>query len=291
MRIDVLTIFPEMFPPVLGCSILKRAAAKGLVRIQVHDLRAWSGTKHKKVDDRPYGGGPGMVMRPDPFFDAVDDLTKPGTVPFGDSPDYPSPETRDSPLRGQSPSPETRDSPLRGQSRSPETRDSPLRGQSRSPETRDGPLRGQSRSPHIILLSPQGRKLTQPKAADLSKKNWLILLCGHYEGVDERVRTGLANEEISIGDYILTCGELPAMVLIDSLVRLLPGALGDERSLQEESFHENLLEYPQFTRPVEIRGMRVPEILRSGDHGRIKRWRKYHRLRRTLAQRPDLMSD
>ena len=235
MRIDVLTIFPEMFPPVLGCSILKRAAAKGLVRIQVHDLRAWSGTKHKKVDDRPYGGGPGMVMRPDPFFDAVDDLTKPGTVPFGDSPDYPS--------------------------------------------------------PHIILLSPQGRKLTQPKVADLAKKKWLILLCGHYEGVDDRVRTGLAQEEISVGDYILTCGELPAMVLIDSLVRLLPGSLGDERSTQEESFHDNLLEYPQFTRPVEIRGMRVPEILRSGDHVGIKRWRKLHRLRRTLAERPDLISD
>lgn len=224
MRIDVLSIFPEMFSPVLGASILKRAIAKNLVRVKVHDLRAWSRDKHKKVDDRPYGGGPGMVMRPDPFFDAVDDI------------------------KGQ----------------------------------------GQ---PHVILLSPQGQKLTQPKVAELAKKRWLILLCGHYEGVDERVRLGLAQEEISIGDYILTCGELPAMVLIDSLVRLLPGCLGDDRSTEEESFHDNLLEYPQFTRPVEIRGMRVPPVLRSGDHVRIKRWRKLHRLRRTLAERPDLISD
>lgn len=226
MRIDVLTIFPEMFPPVLGCSIVKRAIAKKIVQVQVRDLRAWSRDKHKKVDDRPYGGGPGMVMRPDPFFDAVDDLKEQETEP-----------------------------------------------------------------PHVVLLSPQGRKLTQTKAAELAKKEWIILLCGHYEGVDDRVRTGLAQEEISIGDYILTCGELPAMVLIDSLVRLLPGCLGDERSTQEESFHDNLLEYPQFTRPVEIHGMRVPEILRSGDHVRIKRWRRLHRLRRTFAQRPDLISD
>ena len=226
MRIDVLTIFPEMFPPVLGASIVKRAVAKGVVRVQVHDLRDWSRDRHKKVDDRPYGGGPGMVMRPDPFFDAVDDLKKQGTG-----------------------------------------------------------------APHLVLLSPQGQKLTQPKVVELARKKWLILLCGHYEGVDDRVRTGLAQEEISVGDYILTCGELPAMVLIDSLVRLLPGSLGDERSTQEESFHDNLLEYPQFTRPIEIRGMRVPEILRSGDHVRIKRWRKLHRLRRTLAERPDLISD
>lgn len=229
MRIDVLTIFPEMFPPVLGASILKRASAKGVVRIRVHDLRDWSRDKHKKVDDRPYGGGPGMVMRPEPFFDAVDDLKR------------------------------------------------------RSAEG------GRAQEPHVILLSPQGQKLTQAKAASLASKPWLILLCGHYEGVDDRVRTGLACEEVSIGDYVLTCGELPAMVLIDSLVRLLPGCLGDEESLQEESFRDRLLEYPQFTRPVEIRGMRVPEVLRSGDHVRIRRWRKLHRLRRTWAKRPDLM--
>ncbi len=223
MRIDVLTIFPEMFPPVLGTSILKRAIAKRLVQVRVHDLRRWSRDKHKKVDDRPYGGGPGMVLRPDPFFDAVDDLKKEG-----------------------------------------------------------------AEAPHVILLSPQGQRLTQPKVVELSKRSWLVLLCGHYEGVDERVRSGLAQEEISIGDYVLTCGELPAMVLIDSLVRLLPGCLGDERSTQEESFSDNLLEYPQFTRPVEIRGMRVPEVLRSGDHVRIQKWRKLHALRRTLVRRPDL---
>ncbi|MBI3616565.1 MAG: tRNA (guanosine(37)-N1)-methyltransferase TrmD [Candidatus Omnitrophica bacterium] len=223
MRVDVLTLFPEMFPPVLGASIVKRAIAKGLVRVEVHDLRDWSRDKHKKVDDRPYGGGPGMVMRPDPFFDAADDLRK-----------------------------------------------------------------QEVGKPHVVLLSPSGKRLTQPEVERLAKKPWLILLCGHYEGVDDRVRAGLADEEISIGDYVLTCGELPAMVLVDSVVRLLPGAVGDERSPKEESFRDNLLEYPQFTRPVEIRGMRVPEILRSGDHVRIGKWRRLNALRRTFSQRPDL---
>ena len=214
-----------MFPPVLGSSILKRAISKGVAGVQVHDLRDWSRDKHKKVDDRPYGGGPGMVMRPEPFFDAVDDLKKaaPG-------------------------------------------------------------------EPHIILMSPQGKRMTQPDAERLAKIRWMILLCGHYEGVDERVRTGLADEEVSIGDYILTCGELPAMVLIDSVVRLLPGSLGDEQSPREESFGEGrLLEYPQYTRPTDYRGMRVPEILRSGDFVRIAEWRKLQALRRTWIKRPDLV--
>ena len=224
MRIDVLTIFPEMFPPVLGSSILKRAIAQGVAQVQVHDLRGWSRDKHKKVDDRPYGGGPGMVMKPEPFFDAVADLKKRG-----------------------------------------------------------------SGSPYVILLSPRGERLTQRKAEALAEKPWLMLLCGHYEGVDERVRQGLAQEEVSIGDYVLTCGELPAMVLIDSLVRLLPGALGDDRSPEEESFSENLLEYPQYTRPAEYQGMRVPEVLRSGDQDQIQRWRKLNALRRTFEQRPDLI--
>lgn len=227
MRIDILTLFPEMFPPVLGSSILARAQAKGVARIRVHDLRDWSKDKHRKVDDKPYGGGPGMVMKPEPFFDAVDDLKKKGKAAGG---------------------------------------------------------------PHVILLSPRGEKLTQRKTERLARRPWLILLCGHYEGVDERVRQKLAREELSIGDYVLTCGELPAMVVVDSVVRLLPGCLGDSQSAAEESFQQDLLEYPHYTRPAEYRGMRVPDVLLSGDFPRVARWRKLQALRRTAAQRPDLMS-
>jgi tRNA (guanine37-N1)-methyltransferase len=230
MRIDVLTIFPEMFPPVLGSSILARAAKKKVLRVRVHDLRDWSRTKHRKVDDRPYGGGPGMVMRAEPFFRAVEALRK---------------------------------------------------------QKAEGSR--QKVKPWVVLLSPQGEKLTQKKAEALAKKPWLVLLCGHYEGVDERVRQALADEELSIGDYVLTCGELPAMVLIDSVVRLLPGALGDEKSAAEESFGGNLLEYPHYTRPAEFRGMRVPDVLLSGDAPRVAEWRRLQSLRRTRAHRPDLM--
>ena len=202
-----------------------RALKKGVAEVRVHDLRDWSRDKHRKVDDRPYGGGPGMVMRPEPFFEAVEDLRKK--------------------MLGS--------------------------------------------KPHVVLLSPQGERLTQGKVQELAVHPWLILLCGHYEGVDERVRSGLADEELSIGDYVLTCGELPAMVVIDSVVRLLPGSLGDERSTEEESFSEDLLEYPQYTRPPEYRGMRVPNVLLSGDAPRVAEWRKLQALRRTASKRPDLM--
>ena len=225
MRVDVLTIFPEMFPPVLGTSIVKRAISKQVARVKVHDLRKWSKGKHRKVDDRPYGGGPGMVMMPEPFYLAVEQLKR----------------------------------------------------------------KAAGKKPWVVLLSPQGRKLTQAKAAWLAKKPWLALLCGHYEGVDDRVRGKLVDEEISIGDYVLTCGELPAMVLIDSVVRLLPGSLGDDQSAAEESFSGSLLEYPQYTRPAEFRGMRVPDVLLSGDAPRVAEWRKLQALRRTRAKRPDLM--
>ena len=232
MRIDILTIFPEMFPPVLGTSIVARAQAKGVARIRVHDLRDWSKDKHRKVDDKPYGGGPGMVMKPEPFFDAVDDLKKRAAA-----------------------------------------------GKAKT-----------AGSPHIVLLSPRGERLTQRKAERLARRPWLILLCGHYEGVDERVRRKLAQEELSIGDYVLTCGELPAMVVVDSVVRLLPGCLGNVQSAADESFRQDLLEYPHYTRPAEYRGMRVPDVLLSGDFPRVARWRKLQALRRTAAQRPDLMS-
>lgn len=235
MRIDILTIFPGMFAPVLGASILKRAAARGVVKIRVHDLRKWSrDKKHRKVDDRPYGGGPGMVMRPEPFFDAVDDLKR----------------------RCQA---------------------------SKVPGT------DVKAKPHVVLLSPAGETLTQKAAHVLARKHWLILLCGHYEGVDHRVRKRLARQELSIGDYVLTCGELPAMVVVDSVVRLLPGALGSGESTAEESFSDNRLEYPQYTRPAEFRGMRVPDVLLSGDRPRVAEWRKLQSLRRTASQRPDLI--
>lgn len=226
MKIDVLTLFPEIFEPVLKSSIPGRAIAQGVARVGVHNLRDWSKDKHRKVDDRPYGGGPGMVIRPEPFFDAVADLKRQA---------------------------------------------------------------GKAPAPHVVLMSPRGETLTQGVARGLAQKPWLILLCGHYEGVDERVRLGLADQELSIGDYVLTCGELPAMVVIDSVIRLLPGSLGDRTSVDEESFSGNLLEYPQYTRPVEFRGMRVPDVLLSGDLPRVAEWRKLQALRRTVSQRPDLI--
>ncbi len=237
MRIDVLTTFPEMFEPVLGTSILKRAQEAGVVTIAVHDLRKWTTDKHKTTDDAPYGGGAGMVMKPEPFFAAVEEL---------------------------------------------------LAGSAGLPA---GCKEGVPPAPglDIILLTPQGEMFTQALARELSTKDRLILLCGHYEGVDERVGEYLATREITIGDYVLTGGELPAMVVIDAVTRLLPGALGAEEGTVAESFEEHLLEYPQYTRPAEFRGWRVPEILLSGNHEQIRRWRRKESLRRTKARRPDLL--
>jgi tRNA (guanine37-N1)-methyltransferase len=227
MRIDIITIFPGMFEPVLNESILKRAQAKGKVAIAVHDLRGYSRDKHKKVDDRPFGGGAGMVMCPGPIFRAVRQL-KP-------------------------------------------------KAKSRKPKAR------------VILLSPQGRRLDQSMAKELSKEKHLILICGHYEGIDERVRARLADDEVSIGDFVLTGGELPAMVLVDCLTRLLPGVLGDKNSLKFESFEGNLLEHPHFTRPARYAGMSVPEVLLSGDHKAIAAWRHLHAFKNTEEKRPDLL--
>lgn len=225
MRIDILTIFPGMFEPILNESIMKRAQSKGKVKIFVHDLRDYTTDKHRKVDDRPFGGGSGMLMTPQPIFDAVKKIKS----------------------------------------------------------------KAKSQKPRIILLCPQGKKLTQGGAKKLAKNKHLILICGHYEGVDERVRKYLADEEISIGDYVLTGGELPAMVLVDSLVRLIPGVLGDKFSLNFESFEGNLLEYPHYTRPADFRGMKVPVVLLSGDHKKIAIWRKEEALKRTKQRRPDLL--
>jgi len=225
MRIDILTIFPGMFEPVLNESMIKRAQAKSKVKIFVHDIRDFTDDKHRKVDDRPFGGGSGMLLTPQPIFDAVKKIKS----------------------------------------------------------------KIKSEKPKIVLMCPQGKKLTQGIAKKLAKNKHLILICGHYEGVDERVRKNLADEQISIGDYVLTGGELPAMVLVDSLVRLIPGVLGDKFSLNFESFEGNLLEYPHYTRPADFRGMKVPAVLLSGDHKKIAIWRSLEALKRTKQKRPDLL--
>ena len=222
MRIDIITIFPRMFSPVLDESIIRRAKLKGKVKIYIHDLRDYTLDKHRKVDDRPFGGGSGMVMNAQPIFAAVERLKRKAKA-------------------------------------------------------------------KIILLCPQGEKLTQKIAKRLAGHKHLILICGHYEGVDERVREHLVDEEISIGDYVLTGGELPAMVLVDSIVRLLPGVLGDKNSLNFESFEGNLLEYPQYTRPANYLGMKVPDVLVCGDHKKIELWRRQQALARTKDRRPDLL--
>lgn len=218
MKIDILTLFPKMFDNILGESMLKIAQRKGLVKISVHNLRDWTSDNHKTADDKPFGGGPGMVMKIEPVWRALEEI------------------------------------------------------------------RGGSR---VILLTPQGKKLDQKIAKRLAKEKRLVLICGHYEGVDERIR-GLADEEISIGDYVLTCGELPALVLIDAIVRLIPGVLGHKESVKKESFENNLLEYPQYTRPAEFEGMIVPEILLRGDHKKIEKWREREAIKRTRERRPDL---
>ncbi len=224
MRIDIITIFPDMFSAVLGESIIKRAQQKGKVDIFVHDLRCYSLDKHHKVDDRPFGGGSGMVIQVEPIFRAVQVIKK--------------------------------------------------------------KIKGRAK---VILLCPQGKSFNQGYAKKLSKCSNLIFICGHYEGVDERVRQYLADDEISIGDYVLTGGELPAMVLVDSIVRLIPGVLGDKNSLNFESFEGNLLEYPQYSRPAKFRKWLVPEILVSGAHDKISAWRKSEALKRTKQRRPDLL--
>ena len=227
MRIDIITIFPEMFAPVLGQSMMGRAQEKGLVEFRVHDLRDWSGNRHRKVDDRPYGGGPGMLMRVEPIVGAV----------------------------------------------------------------RAVQAMGEPREGRVILTSPAGRAFTQAVARELAGEKRLILIAGHYEGVDERVREVLKPDEVSIGDYVLTGGELPAMVIADAVVRLLPGVLGAEDGASEESFEGGLLEFPQYTRPVDFEGHRVPAVLRGGDHAKVAEYRRRQRELRTAERRPDLLKE
>jgi tRNA (guanine37-N1)-methyltransferase len=223
LRIDILTLFPEMFAPVLGTSIPKRAAEKGLVNYHLTNIRDFAADAHQSVDDKPFGGGPGMVMMCQTLFDAVEAVEK-----------------------------------------------------------------QDNRAATRVLLTPQGKLFDQKMAEDLAKKDRVLLIAGHYEGFDERVRDGLSPIELSVGDYILSGGELPAMIVIDAIVRLLPGALGAEDGAADESFADGLLEYPQYTRPREFRGMSVPEILLSGNHAAIAKWRAEQRKLRTQKRRPDL---
>ncbi|OWR27295.1 tRNA (guanosine(37)-N1)-methyltransferase TrmD [Saccharibacillus sp. O23] len=259
MRIDVLTLFPEMFDGVFGASILGKARDKGIVQLSAVNFRQYSTNKHGQVDDTPYGGGGGMVLKPEPIFDAVEDLLRKREAETA------STEER-RPTSERLPSSE-------------EAERLPLDEQQASSPAR----------PRIVLLCPQGETFTQKKAEEFAREEHLIFICGHYEGYDERIRTGLVTDEISIGDYVLTGGELPAMVMIDSTVRLLPGVLGNENSAVTDSFSTGLLEYPHYTRPTEYRGMKVPDILLSGHHANIEAWRRRESLRRTLERRPDLL--
>lgn len=228
MVIDVLTLFPKMFDSILGESILKRAQVKNLVRIEVHNLRDWTSDAHRTADDKPFGGGPGMVMKLEPVYRALEDL---GAIKGG--------------------------------------------------------KRIAGNGLRVILLTPQGKTFDQNIAKHLVREKRLVLICGHYEGVDDRIRS-LADIEISVGDYILTCGEIPAMVIIDAVTRLVPGVLGHEDSVKSESFESGLLEYPQYTRPADFNGMKVPDVLLSGDHKNIETWRHDQAIERTRERRPDL---
>ncbi|HWH69098.1 MAG TPA: tRNA (guanosine(37)-N1)-methyltransferase TrmD [Candidatus Sulfotelmatobacter sp.] len=223
MKIDVLTLFPAMFAGPLDESIIMRARRAGLLTLAIHNLRDYAHDRHKTVDDRPFGGGPGMLLKPEPIFEAVKALAREQT--------------------------------------------------------------------RVILLSPSGRPFTQAIARELAQQEDLLLVTGHYEGFDERVREQLADDELSIGDYVLTNGALPAMVVIDTVTRLLPGVLGDDQSSHEESFSQGLLEYPQYTRPADFGGLKVPEVLLSGNHAQIAKWRAEQSQLRTKERRPDLLKD
>lgn len=222
MKIDVITLFPEMFSGPMDVSIVGRARKAGLLDLRLQNLRQWTHDRHKTVDDKPFGGGAGMVLKPEPIFEAVDSLADEKT--------------------------------------------------------------------HVILTAPAGRPFTQAIARELAQKEHLLFICPSYEGVDDRVCEALVDDELSIGDYVLTNGGLPAMVMIDAITRLLPGALGDDESAKDESFSHGLLEYPHYTRPAEFRGMKVPDILLSGHHAEIEKWRAEQSKRRTAERRPDLLN-
>ncbi|MEB2333217.1 MAG: tRNA (guanosine(37)-N1)-methyltransferase TrmD [Anaerolineaceae bacterium] len=229
MRFEIFTLLPDVIPPYLEVSILKRASERGLIQVNIHNIRDYAHDKHRVTDDTPYGGGGGMVMKPEPVFEAVETIL------------------------GQR------------------------------------PAQGQGQPVPVILLTPQGRVFTQRVAEELSQHERIALLCGRYEGVDERIREHLATDEISIGDYVLTGGELPAMILVDAVSRLIPGVLGDPTGAEDDSHSMGLLEYPHYTKPAEFHGWTVPEVLQSGNHAKIDRWRREQSLLRTFNKRPDML--
>jgi len=231
LRVDIITIFPDYFREAFDYGIIRRARAAQLVDIKAHDLRSWTSDKHKMVDDRPFGGGDGMVLKPEPIFAAVESLTG-------------------------------------------------------SRQRKDV-----AANQRVVLLSPQGKQFTQPVAGEFAKCEQLVLICGRYEGVDERVAEALVTDEVSIGDYVLSGGEPAALVVVDALVRLIPGALGSETSATTESFSDGLLDYPHYTRPPEFAGMRVPEVLLTGHHAEIARWRREAAEEKTKRNRPDLIKE
>ena len=226
MQFDIVTIFPRMIEAALAEGIVARALQRGLLRVKVRDLRDFTDDRHRTVDDVPYGGGPGMVMKPEPIFRAVEAIAGEGGAPQA-----------------------------------------------------------------IVLVSPHGRQFTQAEAARLSALDRVTILCGRYEGIDDRVREGLATEELSIGDFVVSGGELPALIIIDTVARLIPGVVGDEDSVAGDSFSRGLLDFPHFTRPAEFRDLKVPDVLVSGHHGEIRKWRKRQALELTLDRRPELLAD
>jgi tRNA (guanine37-N1)-methyltransferase len=236
MQFEVFTLLPEVFPPYLESSILQKARQRGLIEVRVHNIRDYTHDRHHTTDDTPYGGGGGMVMKPEPVFEAVESVLGLDTD-----------------------------------------------------QTRPAPTEGTRQGIPVILLTPQGRVFTQRVAEELSGHARIALLCGRYEGVDERIREHLVTDEISIGDYVLTGGELPALMIIDALSRLIPGVLGDPTGAEDDSHSMGLLEYPHYTRPPEFRGWQVPEVLLSGDHGKIEKWRREQALSRTFKKRPDML--
>ncbi|MBY9081855.1 tRNA (guanosine(37)-N1)-methyltransferase TrmD [Paenibacillus sp. HN-1] len=269
MRIDVLTLFPEMCEAVFGTSILGKARDKGIARLQAVNFRDFSGNKHGSVDDTPYGGGGGMVLKPDPIFAAVEHV-------LGERQAAGVPEAVVSPEAAES-SGETVDL------------EAALPAETAEYAANTDGVPDADAKPRIILMCPQGRPFDQRIAEELSKEQHLIFICGHYEGYDERIREHLVTDELSIGDYVLTGGELPALTVIDAVVRLQPGALGNETSAVTDSFSTGLLEYPHYTRPPEFRGWKVPDMLLSGHHANIETWRREQSLRRTFERRPDLL--
>ena len=242
MQFEVFTLLPEVFPPYLESSILQRARQRGLFDVRVHNIRDYTHDRHHTTDDTPYGGGGGMVMKPEPVFEAIESV-------LGSTSDPPTGTAQTHPI------------------------------------TATGARQGIP----VILLTPQGRVFTQRVAEELSRYERIALLCGRYEGVDERIRAHLVSDEISIGDYVLTGGELPALIIIDAVARLIPEVLGDPTGAEDDSHSMGLLEYPHYTRPPEFRGWKVPEVLISGDHAKIEKWRREQALIRTFTRRPDIL--